>query len=515
MCSAAHLARFPDVPLGIVDSLRKDLPFASYARVSRVGEREADERLRSPGFQRKLNVTFAKGEGIKLMDFPDELDVSGSRAKRPILDDIVGRIERGELGGIVVGKLDRLSRLSPRDRVVLFDRIESAGGVVLSASESNDISTPEGRLARELFLGIARYQWEKARDGFYVSKYTAVMERGAKVGPTPFGYVRTPGGVLAECPIEGPILRRTFEIAVSDGLAAAAEFLRAEAPVRVNAPAKRGKGTRRQKGRPRNWSHLAVRRLLMNRAYLGEVRVGKDPETAIINTTAHPPLITVRQFSAAQRVATEKRSRMPKADFPLAGVLLCHGCGEALVGSRSGTPPRRSYRCGRDGSRTDTEGRILTCSAKGWVNAEKLETYLIDWFKSEYRPRPAKSTDDLAEARITRIESELADAEWELDQFLADTTLRRSLKERYHRHAQERSARVEALRTELREVSAAAARGKLTKSELNNMSADKLRRALGRVGAQVFIRKAGRGVREVEPRVAIVLEDEATAVVAA
>ena len=62
---------------------------------------------------------------------------SGSKAKRPILDIIIKRVKAGDLGGIVVAKLDRLSRLSPRDRVAVFEEIESAGGVVLSPQVSS------------------------------------------------------------------------------------------------------------------------------------------------------------------------------------------------------------------------------------------------------------------------------------------------------------------------------------------------------------------------------------------
>ena len=103
--------------------------------MSRQGSRE-DERFRSPAFQADLIEQYGAREGLAIELAPPEVDVSGSKARRPILDELIRRVEAGELAGIIVAKLDRLSRLAPRDRVELFDRIEGAGGVILSASET-------------------------------------------------------------------------------------------------------------------------------------------------------------------------------------------------------------------------------------------------------------------------------------------------------------------------------------------------------------------------------------------
>src|SRR5215211_5514061 len=152
-------------------------PLAGYVRVSRQGDRE---ELRSPTFQRKAIQHYADTEGYEVRFFDAEVDVSGSKRVREQLDKIVEGVKAGELGGVVVMKLDRLSRLSAKDRVLLFEEIEAAGGVILSASEQLDPSTPEGRFAREVFLGIARMQWEKYREGFEEAKAGAI-ENGIPV----------------------------------------------------------------------------------------------------------------------------------------------------------------------------------------------------------------------------------------------------------------------------------------------------------------------------------------------
>lgn len=117
------------------------LRLGKYKRVSRVGER--DEQLRSPELQDDTLERRFAGD-YELVDYPAELDVSGSSSSRAVLDRIIAAIEDGELDGIAVANLARLARLAPRERIALVDRIELAGGLILSASEQLDTSTPGG-----------------------------------------------------------------------------------------------------------------------------------------------------------------------------------------------------------------------------------------------------------------------------------------------------------------------------------------------------------------------------------
>src|SRR3954452_20553822 len=139
-------------------------PFAAYVRVSKLGDRELED-LRSVEQQRHAISTYAERAGIEVEWLDATIGVSGAKADRQAVEDAVGRIEAGELAGLVVYNLSRLSRLAPRQRAELFDRIEGAGGRVLSATEPNDVATPEGRFVRELFLSLARMEWERHRDG--------------------------------------------------------------------------------------------------------------------------------------------------------------------------------------------------------------------------------------------------------------------------------------------------------------------------------------------------------------
>ena len=95
--------------------------------MSRVGGRE---HLISPEEQADAIEGYAKARGIEVEMLEPELDVSGGKSSRPILDRILNAIETGQFGGVIVKDLSRLSRLSLSDALALIERIESAGATV-------------------------------------------------------------------------------------------------------------------------------------------------------------------------------------------------------------------------------------------------------------------------------------------------------------------------------------------------------------------------------------------------
>jgi site-specific DNA recombinase len=366
-------------------------PLAAYVRVSRVAGREGDS-FHSPEEQRAAIERYAAAHDFELVHFEPELDVSGSKARRPVLDSILEGIKAGQLGGLVVFRLDRLSRLAPRDRVALFADVEDAGGAILSASEQLDTSTPEGRFQRELFLGLARMQWERYRDGFDRAKASA-MERGAAIGPTPFGYARAADGSLVEHPEDGPALREAFRLAARESLDAALAFL-----------AEHG---------GRTWTASTVRRLLGKTSYLGEHRYGSLRAQV-------PKLVDRATWEAAQPEPVKRRR--PRADFPLSGSLECGTCGSPMVGARGGADGRRMYRCSA-GLKTH---RGEPCSKPVAVSADRLEAWAVERVNADLAQLFAElpSIETQAGGGVEEAEAALIAAEEERATFAADLRAR-------------------------------------------------------------------------------------------
>ena len=338
-------------------------PLGGYIRVSRKGDRE---ELRSPDLQRQTIERYAASvEGMRVEFAEPEIDVSGSKATRAILDGLIARVRAGELGGIVVAKLDRLSRLRPKDRVMLFETIEEAGGVVLSASEQLDPSTPEGRFAREVFLGIARMQWEKYREGFEDAKRGAI-EAGIPVVTRPaVGYRRKRGTRNGQKDRQleidervAPVIRELFERrATGAGPVDLAKLLESH-------------GVKTSQG-SKTWSKQAIYGLVKNPLYRGLLRYGSDdrftqelPDLAIIDlatwTAAQHP-------NGRQLVRTSEKS-----SWLLTGIARCWSCRYAMQGTKT-SRGKRIYRC----TRRHAGGE---CPAPARIDADTLEAAVVEAF---------------------------------------------------------------------------------------------------------------------------------------
>src|SRR5690348_4805918 len=79
-------------------------------RVSRVAGRDGESFI-SPEVQREQIKASGKLRGVEVAAWHEDLDQSGGLVDRPGLDPLLARIESGETEGVIVAKLDRLSRL--------------------------------------------------------------------------------------------------------------------------------------------------------------------------------------------------------------------------------------------------------------------------------------------------------------------------------------------------------------------------------------------------------------------
>ncbi len=320
-------------------------------RVSKLGQRDVDD-LRSPDLQHKAIAAFAAREGVEVEWLNTDINVSGANADRDTLEGAIARIEAGDLAGLVVYRLDRLSRLPARQRAELFDRIEGAGGRVLSTCETLDQSSPEGRFVRELFLGLARMQWEQHRDGFARASRGAV-ERGVHAH-APFGYRKGRDRRLVAEAGEADLVRRLF--------AARAEGASWQALTRLAEHS----GLRTRAGG--FWSRRSIENIVHNRAYLGEAKYGDA-----VNPDAHEAIVDPDLWTAANEARGERPGR---GDVPhlLRSLVRCAGCSTRMAASVVGQRRQRVYRCRRHGD----------CPAPASVDEAMLDKMVSDAFLARY-----------------------------------------------------------------------------------------------------------------------------------
>jgi site-specific DNA recombinase len=165
---------------------RKPLRLVGYVRVSDVGGRGGATFI-SPSVQRERMEAWCSPYGAHLHHVLEELDESGGRPDRPLLLNAIERVERGLSDGVIVAKLDRFGR-SFEDALEQIERIDRAGGRLISVQDQFDLGTDHGRLVLRLMLSFAEFERDRIRTSWDDAQRKAV-ERGIHTATqAPTGY---------------------------------------------------------------------------------------------------------------------------------------------------------------------------------------------------------------------------------------------------------------------------------------------------------------------------------------
>jgi hypothetical protein len=184
-----------------------------------------------------------------------------------------------------------------------------------------------------------------------------------------------------------------------------------------------------------------ARRLLRNRVYLGELRVGDE-----VNPAAHPPLVDVELFEAAQAVL-DNSVRPPRGEQEVAllsGLVRCASCGHVM--GRTRNAKWASYSCRVNHSRS-------RCPAPAHIGTARLDP-LIE----------AVALREIAKLRITasltggveEARAALRSAERELAAYVESVSVEDIGREAFAAGAKSRRERVDAAQEQLRLILARA-----------------------------------------------------------
>lgn len=156
-----------------------------YVRVST--EEQASEGVSLEAQRGKLDQYCAL-YALDLFAIEADAGVSAKSLDRPGLRLALDRLDRGEGSGLVIAKLDRLSR-SVADWNRLIDGYfgPSAGKQLFSVADSIDTRTAAGRLVLNVLMSVA--QWEREANGERTRDALAhKRSQGERVGTIPLGH---------------------------------------------------------------------------------------------------------------------------------------------------------------------------------------------------------------------------------------------------------------------------------------------------------------------------------------
>lgn len=151
-----------------------------YLRVSTAEQADSGLGLDA---QRATITGEARRRGFELVELCEDRGVSGKTLDRPGLTRALERVEDGGADGIIVAKLDRLSR-SLLDFAGLMERSRRNGWAVVAVDLAIDTSTAQGELMANVLATFAQFERrlisERTRDAL-----RAARARGTRLGRPP------------------------------------------------------------------------------------------------------------------------------------------------------------------------------------------------------------------------------------------------------------------------------------------------------------------------------------------
>ncbi len=223
----------------------------SYTRVSTTDQAESGVSLPA---QLAKTAAYASLYDLEIVETIVDPAKSAKSLDRPGLQQALGMLKAGKADGLLIVKLDRLTR-SVADWQVLIDEYfgEKAGKTLFSVSDSIDTRTAAGRLVLNVLLSVA--QWERETTAERTREALQHKIRcGERCGKVRYGYnLCDDGKVLIENAEEQRVIASIRDWrAGGRSLQQIADELTAR-----NIPTKEGN---------KRWLHTAVNRILRRSA---------------------------------------------------------------------------------------------------------------------------------------------------------------------------------------------------------------------------------------------------------
>lgn len=235
---------------------------------------------------------------------------SGGNMERPAFQRLLKDIQSGEIGGVLVYKLDRLTR-SLNDFVgVIGNHFKKHDVKFISVTEHFDTSTPQGALFLNLMLMFAQFEREqtsiRVKDKIRNSRQQGIWTGGN----IPFGYMSVDRKLVIN-PEEATWVTWIYEEYLKTGAARhIATRLREEFP-----------------DRQEDFYYEKIRKILQNPIYKGYMRCNGQ-----LYKGRHEAMISEELWQRAQeRIPQRSVSQKNPSNALLQGLCFCGDCGSSLI----------------------------------------------------------------------------------------------------------------------------------------------------------------------------------------
>lgn len=351
------------------------------------------------------------GHEREVIYLPPDLDWSGKSLDRPSMQEALRRVRAGEAEGIVVSKLDRLTR-SVADLNALITEAKEGKWNLVGLDLGLDLRTSNGKMVAQILGVISEWYLDRLREETERTIRRKIEEHGAHWG-VPLGYRR--GYIVNERghevagPLEvdekwAPVVQEAFRRRALPNRAEAGGSWRDLALylTEVGAPSLYERAEAAREGREERgskWRDTSLRTIIENRVYLGEAKAG-----SVVKVSAHPALVDELTFRRANKKGTLHGNGARKGGPLLGGGMLrCGTCGSGMYQSKMKTG-HRFYRC-----------KFAGCTNRATISARKIEEYLVQEASARFEPFE-HTTADSGLVNVAEIEEALARIEAEVEE---------------------------------------------------------------------------------------------------
>jgi len=328
-----------------------------YSRQSR----STDSSFSSCDAQYTICKDTADAMGWSVHDHFSDEGESSETLRRPSLGELISAIKERLIKRIIVYSVDRLARRLAllSELLSLFEEYQVDLVVVTDPDFGQSAAS---RLMTNIVAAASEFQQDLNRDRL-ADMRAAMKQRGKRVaGQIPFGYTTATGASkLVPHEDNSIVIRELFALAAKGAK-----------PSDIVSIANISQWKDRY-GNAGRWTTTRIMKLLSNRTYVGEIRVGDS-----FRPGEHLPLVARDVFDRVQQHIADRQTRTPgqrprKIALPLIDRLVCGLCDRPMTSSYSkrGNIRYVYYRC-----RSQAGGRPPCANVS--VGAYQLEKFVCD-----------------------------------------------------------------------------------------------------------------------------------------
>jgi site-specific DNA recombinase len=234
---------------------------------------------------------------------------------RPLFNEMIQKIEKGEADGILAWHPDRLARNSIDGGRIIFLLDQKALRDIRFSTFTFE-NNPQGKFMLSIIFGYSKYYVDSLSENVKRGN-RAKIEKGWRPNQAPLGYLNDKESkTIIRDPVHFPLIRQMYDLLLTRAYTPKQIALRARDEWGFRTPRKKRKG-----GNPLALS--TIYRIFSNPFYAGIIEWNGQ-----IYQGKHEPVVTVDEFDQAQEILGRPgRPRQQKHSFAFTGMIRCGACG--------------------------------------------------------------------------------------------------------------------------------------------------------------------------------------------